>query len=246
MGHLLLLISLNRANAAWIGVAVVSSLSTETCLSADFILLVVCKDPLATNAHLTLSINRKLVIMNLQLWTGGPWTIILIRRRQSRWSNGEKGRTKRREVDDEKSKTYYHNHKKEILRKQKDKRLQHGAKPTESSASQVSNDVDDTVSFFPSRMAKKQAVDKAKNALPNSPRKRTGVLAELLDSPNTHKSLSESATINSSEHKGEVRLAKALISDLSCVLEATKHKRSHGARATMCVGLSMLCGSTVA
>lgn len=158
----------------------------------------------------------------------------------------ERKKERKREADCEKSKTYYQNHKKEISRKRKEKRLQHGAKPTESSTSQVSNDLDDTVSFFPSRMAKKRAVDKAKNALPNSPRKRTEVLAALLDSPNTRKSLSESATINSSEQEGEVRLARALISDLSSVLEATKHKRSDGARATMCVGLSMLCGSTVA
>ena len=102
------------------------------------------------------------------------------------------------------------------------------------------------MTFFLSRMAKKRAGDKAKNALPNSPRRWTEVLAALLDSPNTRKSLSEVATINSPEQEGEVRLARALISNLSSVLDATKHKRSDGARATMCVGLSILRGSTVA
>ena len=43
-----------------------------------------------------------------------------------------------------------------------------------------------------------------------------------------------------------MRLAKALISDLSSVMGATKHKCSDGARATMRIGLSMLCGSSVA
>ena len=158
----------------------------------------------------------------------------------------ERKKERKREIDSEKSRTYYQNHKKEILRKRKDKRLQPNGKPTDSSMSQVSNEVDATVTFFPSWMAKKWAVDKAKNALPNSPWRRTEVLAALLDSPNTRKSLSEVATINSPEQEGEVRLARALISDLSSALDATKHKRSDGARATMCVGLSMLRGSTVA
>ena len=149
----------------------------------------------------------------------------------------ERKKESKREIDNEKPRTYYQNHKKEILRKRKDKRLQQDAKPMDSSTSQDSNEVDDTESFFPSWMAKKRTVDNAR---------RMEVLEALLHSPTMHKSLSKVATINSPEQEGEVRIARALISDLSSVLDATKPKHSDGARATTCVGLSMLCGSTVA
>ena len=80
----------------------------------------------------------------------------------------ERKKERKREIDNEKSRTYYQNHEKEILRKRKDKRLQQDAKPTDRSTL-----------FFPSWMAKKQAVDMAKIALPKSPQKKTEVLAAL-------------------------------------------------------------------
>ena len=59
----------------------------------------------------------------------------------------ERKKKRKREIDNEKSRTYYQNQEKEILRKRKDKRLQQDAKPTDSSMSQVSNEVDDSVVF---------------------------------------------------------------------------------------------------
>lgn len=92
---------------------------------------------------------------------------------------------------------------------------------------------------------KKSKPSRMLNALPNSPGEWTEVLVALLDSPSTYKSLREAATINSPEQEGEERLARVLISDLFSVLDAARHKCSDVARATMFVGLSMLCGSTV-
>jgi len=103
----------------------------------------------------------------------------------------EEWRESKKEANRLKSRTYYQNHKEEISAARKQKRLEHGAVAAESSMSpSPSNDVDNAMSFFPSWMAKKRAVAKAKNAIPNSPHKRTEVLAALLDSPNTRKSLS--------------------------------------------------------
>ena len=59
------------------------------------------------------------------------------------------------------------------------------------------------------------------------------------------KVVSSSAALNSPEQQDEVRLAKAIIQDVSSVVKETKNKRSDGARTTMRVGLSVLCGPHV-
>lgn len=137
---------------------------------------------------------------------------------------------------------YYENNKGKILNNRKNQR---SAVPPVAS-SKVNEEAKNLTSFFPSRTGKKRAIDKVKNALPESPRKRAEVLAALLDSPKTQKSLSHTVAINTPEQQEEVKLAKAVITDVSTVLEYMKHKRSDGARSTMRVGLSMLCGASVA
>ena len=155
-------------------------------------------------------------------------------------------REKKKEASRLKSKEYYQKHKNDISKARKEKRLDSAFQ------SKVSDEVDNedshgtAASFFPSRMAKKRAIETAKNALPGSPRRRTEVLTALLESPNTRKALSAAATVNTPEQEEEVKLARALLKDVSTVLEATKHRRSDGARATVSIGLSMLCGPSVA
>lgn len=72
------------------------------------------------------------------------------------------------------------------------------------------------------------------------------MLKALLDSPTTSKLVAGSAILNSPEQQQDVRLAQAIIQDVSSVVEETKIKRSDGASTTMHVGLSVLCGSHVA
>ena len=166
MGYSLLLISLNCANA-WIGV-VVSSLSTLKRAWAWILYCLLCAKTLWVQ-----TLSRLSVYMESQVAM-----IVVNRRTMDNNSDKEKAESmkqrrqrkkeRKREIDNEKSRTYYQNHEKEILRKRKDKRLQQDAKPTDRSTL-----------FFPSWMAKKQAVDMAKIALPKSPQKKTEVLAAL-------------------------------------------------------------------
>ena len=147
-----------------------------------------------------------------------------------------------------KSKRFYQENKECISANRRARKLEAKDEPsTHSAGLAVSDEVDQgAVSCFPSRMAKKRAVDRAKRALPNSPGKKTEVLVALLDSPRTRQSLSESTLINSTEQEGDLKMARTLISDVSSVVEAAKYRRSDGARASMCIGLSMLCGSSIA
>ena len=151
-------------------------------------------------------------------------------------------RERKKQSSRESSKLHYEKNKGNIIKKRK---IQELVTPESDDASDFSGEPTEPESSFPSRMAKKRAIAKAKKALPESPRKRAEVLTTLLDSPNTRKSLPQSVALNTPEQQDEVRLAKAVISDVSTALDSTKHKRSDGARTAMHVGLSMLCGASI-
>lgn len=156
----------------------------------------------------------------------------------------QKWREKKKEENRERFNVHYTKHKTKILTTRKKKRL--ASKTSPVSCSTENENVPSTSSFFTSRQEKKRALDKARKALPQSPRQRVEVLTALLDSPTTHKFVAGSVALNSPEQQEEVKLAKAIIQDVSSVVEETKNKRSDGARTTMHVGLSVLCGSHVA
>lgn len=149
-------------------------------------------------------------------------------------------RENKKQASRESSKSHYEQKKTKISSMRKKKRSEGPV-----AENLPSNDEPTDVSSFKSRMAKKRALDKAKQSLLASPR-RAEVLSALLDSPNTRKCLSNSTVLNTPKQQEEVKLARAVISDASAVLESTKQKRSDGARTTMRVGLSILCGSTIA
>lgn len=154
-----------------------------------------------------------------------------------------KWRQKKQRKNRNRVNVHYEKHKAKILGTRKKKRL--AAKALETCSSQDGN-IPLPASSFPSRTAKKRALDKARKALPHSPRRRAEVITSLLDSPTTQKFVSSLVALNSTEQQEEVRLAKAIIQDVSSVVDDTKNKRSDGARTTMHLGLSVLCGSHVA
>lgn len=146
-----------------------------------------------------------------------------------------KWREQKKQINRDRVKGYYESNKDKVKRRKKEKR----SKEKRLDGSSKPDDDDPLAASF-SRIAKKRALDKARKALPQSPRKRAEVLTSLLDSPTTRKVISDSTTLNSPEQQEEVRLARAVLQDVSSVVDETKHQRSDGARTTMRVGLSML------
>ena len=64
-------------------------------------------------------------------------------------------------------------------------------------------------------MAKKRAVDKTKEALPQTPVKKVAVVERIVTSPRTRKALEKKGLMTSPEEEKEVVALKAIASDLS-------------------------------
>lgn len=93
-------------------------------------------------------------------------------------------------------------------------------------------------------MAKKRTIDLRKT-LPLSPRKKVAVVAALIESPTTRKSLEAVGQLRSPEDADESRLATAALNDMATALNATKSKQSNDARAAVNVGVSLISGEEV-
>ena len=98
---------------------------------------------------------------------------------------------------------------------------------------------------FPSRMAKKRALDSVRKSLPYSPRKKVAVVAALVESPSTRKALEQLGHVRSPEDEDDTRIATAALNDIATALGTTKNKRSDDARATVNVGVSLISGEAV-
>ena len=84
----------------------------------------------------------------------------------------KKWREKKKQTNRDNVKAHYEKNKAKVLSTRKRKRLV--AKTVGSCSTQIVT-VPSTESFFPSRMAKKRALDQARKALPESPRRRVEV-----------------------------------------------------------------------
>ena len=94
-------------------------------------------------------------------------------------------------------------------------------------------------------MAKKRAIDSVRKTLPLSPPKTVAVVAALIESPTTRKSLEAVGQLKSPEDTDESRLATAALNDMATALNATKSKQSNDARAAVNVGVSLISGEEV-
>ena len=88
----------------------------------------------------------------------------------------------------------------------------------------------ETVGVFKSRMAKKQAVDKTRKALPATPSKKVEVVEKLVLSPQTRKSLEKKGSVKSPEEK-EMEALRAITSDLTSGIKHLKRNKKNEGRA---------------
>ena len=98
---------------------------------------------------------------------------------------------------------------------------------------------------FPSRMARKRAVDAVSGKLPKTPEKKAAVITSLINSPRTKKILEDSGVILSEEEKSEFKLFRVVMNDATSMIANEKSKRNDNSRAAVSIGIAMLCGESV-
>ena len=98
---------------------------------------------------------------------------------------------------------------------------------------------------FPNRMAKKRAVGRLKNSMPDTPEKKAELVATITESPRTRKVLEKRGLVRTPEEEKEVVALKALASDLSEGLKAVKKDKSNRGRAALAAAKSLSFGQNV-
>ena len=98
---------------------------------------------------------------------------------------------------------------------------------------------------FANRMAKKQAVQRAKKNLPATPEKKAEVVASITKSPRTRKILEKRGLVKTPEEEKEVVVLKALASDLAEGIKAVKNDRSNKGRSALGAVKSLSFGQNV-
>lgn len=99
---------------------------------------------------------------------------------------------------------------------------------------------------FVSRMSRKRALDRVKDALPVTPSKRVAVIGSLVRSPSTRNELQKLGLCTSVEEEETVAISEATLADAATALEATKRKRSDDARTATHTTIAFVTGERVA
>lgn len=94
-------------------------------------------------------------------------------------------------------------------------------------------------------MARKRAIDKVRNALPETPRKRAKVLEKVCSRPRTRKELVRRGLVTTPEEQKETASLRALAGDISHGLEQVKQSRSNEKRAVLQSFKSLAFGENV-
>lgn len=90
---------------------------------------------------------------------------------------------------------------------------------------------------FPNRMAKKQALEKVKNAMPSTPSKKAKIVLDISSSPRTRKILIKKGALQTPEEEKEV--LKAVAQDFSEGLSAIKTDKTNYGRAAYTAAKSL-------
>jgi len=100
---------------------------------------------------------------------------------------------------------------------------------------------------FPTRTARKRAIDTAKAILPRITRKKIVVVSSLIESPTTRQSLQQFGYVNSPENEEGLLIASSILQDATAAVQATnmKRKRSNDDLTATQVSLSFICGEKV-
>ena len=94
-------------------------------------------------------------------------------------------------------------------------------------------------------MAKKRAVDKTRKVLPATPSKRVEVVEELVQSPQTRKSLEKKGLVKSPEEGKEMEALRAITSDITSGIKHLKRNEKNEGRAAFRPIKSLAFGETV-
>ena len=98
---------------------------------------------------------------------------------------------------------------------------------------------------FPTRRAKKWHVDLVRSHLPKSPTKKAAVVAALIESPTTRKSLEKKGLINTAEKSEEAEIAVSAMRDARDAISVTKGQRCNDSCTATQTALGFLCGDTI-
>lgn len=101
---------------------------------------------------------------------------------------------------------------------------------------------------FNNRTSKHRAIQRVRNALPETPEKRTATLAAYIDkskSP-TVKHLTELHLLTSPEERNELEIGTAVINDIKTAIDSTKRKRSKEALGSMNAIIGSVSGENIA
>ncbi|XP_068689864.1 uncharacterized protein [Montipora foliosa] len=132
--------------------------------------------------------------------------------------------------------------KRKALQRERAKRYRENVK---TSTEYPQNSSSEEPKTFPSRMAKKRALDKAKKAMPSTPSKKANILLEMSSSPRTRSILVKKGKIRTPEEENEIEALKAVAQDLNEGLSSIKIKKTNSGRAAYTAAKSLAFGEVV-
>ena len=134
---------------------------------------------------------------------------------------------------------------KKELKKEKDRERKKRKKEQQQNKTEALLEVDNDEPPFKYRKLKKQCLDRVKEDLPKSPKKKAVIVEELLKSPNTRRILENKGVINSHENQEKVQTANTLTENIKEGLNTLKNKRSKEAISTFQAGVSLINGPNI-
>ncbi len=134
---------------------------------------------------------------------------------------------------------------KQELKKEKDRERKRRKKEQQQNKTENVLQADNDEPPFKSRKLKKQCLDRVKEDMPKSPKKKAVIVEDLLKSPNTRKILEEKGLVNSQENQEKVKTADVFTKNLKEGFNALKNKRSKESISAFQAGVSLISGSNI-